>query len=638
VDAKVVKGGGFLSIDREKGQYFGAAELTLFEEYSIKAVAVILTKRPDGSKGYSFLLIVSVEFNPPWDLFMGIRLKGLGGLVGTHRSIDLNAFREGIRDDRFDAILFPDDPVGNAPTIVSTMTTLFPFAEGRYAFGFLGRLEWGTSKLVDMKIGILVEVPNPVKIAIVGTVKMTVEKGDLQVLKFKLNFLIAIDFGKKIFSVDAALYDSTFVKTVVQGEFYLRVTWGEQPFSLASVGGWHPAIQPPAQLNLPAKPKRLGVMLMNSDRIKLGFEFYVALMSNSFQIGAALELKVKVSKFRLEAGLSLDALFRSLSDFQVDFSGKLLIFWGDNRLAGITVQGALFGTEPWRIKGSATFSIWIWDYDVDFDVSSGPETGEIQQSLEVLPALENAVRDQRNWRITLPPGRPLHVVHRSAEEEPSEQDANQALMADPVARIEIVQQVTPLGIRIDKVGFERAKGFRKFDLAPADDSIRGPENDVVADFFAPGMFLDLSDAEKLSRKSFESMPAGRIFSDFDTVTTGIACQDGLEYEDTFRDTLAPPPKETNQPLRPLPHTNAVLVANGSVARSEQGRKNQRKAEINQRKAPAANETFVLIDALTGQKLDTGVQKSMSAAYYEQWKLHQENALRKIVVVSRFDTP
>jgi len=637
VDASAVKGGGFLSIDRENGQYYGAAELTICEKLSIKAVAVILTKRPDGTKGFSFLLIVSVEFQPAIELFMGIRLKGIGGLVAIHRSIDIDAFREGIRDDRFDSILFPDDPVGNAPAIVSTMTTLFPFAEGRYAFGLLGRLEWGSSDLVDMKIGILIEVPQPLKFAIVGTVKMIVGKGDAQIIKFKLNFLIALDLGKKMLSVDAALYDSTFAQITVKGDFFLRVTWGDEPFFLASVGGWHPDIQPPPELKLPATPQRLGLALMSTDNIKLGLELYVALTSNSFQFGAALALKVQVSKFRLEAGLSLDALFRSLTDFVVNFEGKLLIFWGDDRLAGITVQGVFSGTQPWRIRGSATFSIWIWDYDVDFDVSSGPETSEIQQSMEVLPALETAVRDKRNWRVTLPPGRPLHVVHRDADKDAASQEKDPAartLLADPVARIEVVQQVTPLGVRIDKIGFERAKDFRKFDLLPDDESIQGPDDDTVVDFFAPGMFLDLSDAEKISRKSFEQMPAGRVFSDFETVRTGIACPDGLEFEDTFIDTMAP---VATIPTLPLPQKNAVLAANGSVARSEQGRKTLAQHEIQARETGSVREEFVLVDAHSGQKLENvTVQKSMTAAYYEQWKQQKINGLRKTIVVRRFD--
>ncbi|MVM41358.1 hypothetical protein GO730_32840 [Spirosoma sp. HMF3257] len=556
VKAGAVKGGGFLSIDPEKGQYLGAAELTILKKLSLKAVAVILTKRPDGSKGFSFLLIVSLEFSPAIDLFLGIRLKGVGGLVGIHRSIDLDAFRNGIRDDRFDSILFPDNPVGNAPTIVSQMTTLFPFGESHYAFGLMGRLEWGSSKLVDMKVGLLIDIVNTasekakvVKFAIVGTIKMSVDKGSVKIVRFKFNFLVAFDFEKKMLSVDAALYDSKFVQFDVKGEFYLRLIWGNDPCFLASVGGWHPDFQPPAALQLPAKPQRILIALMGGEKSKaqLNLSFYIALTSNTFQFGAALELKVKVSKFRLEAGLSLDALFRSLTDFVVNFEGKLLIFWGDSRLAGITVKGVFSGTEPWRIRGSATFSIWIWDYDVDFDVSSGPETSEIQQSLDVLPALESALRDTRNWRVILPPGRPLHIIQRSADTNNADSSADQPLLADPLARIEVVQQVVPLGIRIDKIGYEQARDFRKFDVKPADEGGTTADDDTIDDFFAPGMYLNLTDADKISRKSYELMTAGRGFSDFETVTTGVACQDDFAYEDKFIDTLTPPAKP--QPVR-----------------------------------------------------------------------------------------
>src|SRR6185369_5374308 len=46
------KGGGFLMLDSEKGEYAGALELDFNGLFSVKAIGIINTKMPDGSKGF----------------------------------------------------------------------------------------------------------------------------------------------------------------------------------------------------------------------------------------------------------------------------------------------------------------------------------------------------------------------------------------------------------------------------------------------------------------------------------------------------------------------------------------------------------------------------------------------------------
>ena len=51
----------FVFIDAEKGEYAGALELKIFA-FSIKAIALVTTKRPDGSEGWSLLIFVFGQF------------------------------------------------------------------------------------------------------------------------------------------------------------------------------------------------------------------------------------------------------------------------------------------------------------------------------------------------------------------------------------------------------------------------------------------------------------------------------------------------------------------------------------------------------------------------------------------------
>ncbi|MDH3711981.1 MAG: hypothetical protein OER04_18995, partial [Cyclobacteriaceae bacterium] len=53
LDAGVVKGGGYLYFDFDKEEYAGALELTFSEWISLKAIGLVTTRMPDGSKGFS---------------------------------------------------------------------------------------------------------------------------------------------------------------------------------------------------------------------------------------------------------------------------------------------------------------------------------------------------------------------------------------------------------------------------------------------------------------------------------------------------------------------------------------------------------------------------------------------------------
>ncbi len=90
VDASIVKGGGFLRVtDR---QIAGALELSLVLgslELSIQAFGII--EQINGR--VSFLLVMSVRFSPPIEIFLGLTLNAVGGIFGLNRAIDATALR-----------------------------------------------------------------------------------------------------------------------------------------------------------------------------------------------------------------------------------------------------------------------------------------------------------------------------------------------------------------------------------------------------------------------------------------------------------------------------------------------------------------------------------------------------------------
>jgi hypothetical protein len=92
----------------------------------------------------------------------------------------------------------------------------------------------------------------------------------------------------------------------------------------------------------------------------------------------------------------------------------------------------------------------------------------------------------------------------------------------------------------------------------------------VTDLFSAGTYLDLSDDQKLSRPSFESMPAGaRIRPPGEAAAFGAARQANLHYEtfvcdeDGVRGTHSRP-----LPDRLLASSKMFALAAGSAGRSE----------------------------------------------------------------------
>jgi hypothetical protein len=85
------------------------------------------------------------------------------------------------------------------------------------------------------------------------------------------------------------------------------------------------------------------------------------------------------------------------------------------------------------------------------------------------------------------------------------------VMVHPLGNLSVRQQVLPLGIQLDRYGGGIPSGVRTFSITHtiiAGDEVDKNSVSPVNEFFAPAEFIEMSDDEKISRPSFESMPAG----------------------------------------------------------------------------------------------------------------------------------
>lgn len=497
IDAGVVKGGGYLYFDFDKEEYAGILELDLNGIVSVKAIGLITTRMPDGSKGFSLLLIITAEFGSPIQLGLGFTLSAVGGLLGLNRTMRLEVIATGIRDGGINSVMFPQNVVANAPRIISDLKKYFPVEEGTFLIGPMVKIGWGTPNLVTVSLGIIIEIPG--NIAILGVLKVALPDEDAAVIVIQVNFMGAIEFDKKRLWFFAALFDSRVLFLTLEGQMGLLVGWGDDASFVVSVGGFHPAFNPPP---LPfGAIVRIAISILNTDFARIRVEGYFAVTSNSVQFGAAVEIFFGVSAFNIDGHLAFDALFRfSPFYFIISISASLSVKVFGIGLFSVRFRGSLEGPTPWRVEGTGSISILFFSIDVDFSHTWGNEAETTLPPISVMPLLFDEYQKSENWLAELPASNQLLVSLRSFEQGATD------IILHPVGSLKISQRAVPLGLTIDKVGNQKPSDANHFDVTVDTSGI--DEKGIIEESFAAGQFFAKSDNELLNAKSFEPMKSG----------------------------------------------------------------------------------------------------------------------------------
>jgi hypothetical protein len=517
VDAGPVSGGGFLSFDPPNNRYGGAVELSVYS-IAVKAFGLVETKLPTGP-GYSFVIIISAEFTPI-QLGLGFTLTGVGGLVGINRTVDGAALTSAVLKGNLDAILFPHDVVQNAPTLIHDLQSFFPAAKGRYVFGPLAKIGWGTPTLVEGKLGLLLELPGPI-LTIIGNIQAHLPKsapGGEALVKLNLDISGRLDFPKKHFELDGALHDSKVGDYPVSGAMAMRLDWGDNPNFAISLGGFNPTFNPPSGFP-PLQRITVDLGLTKNPRVTLAG--YMALTSNTAQIGAELDAWASNYGGTLSGKLGFDAIFVfSPFSFNVDLHGSLRADW-DGWGGTLSFHGSISGPTPWRISGEVCVSVWFLSACVHLDktLSSTTASAPLLPSLDpwtgdpagdalsdqTAPGLQAAIQEVRNWSGVVPPSGATGVTYAPVP-------SAGAIPIDPLGVATFRQKAVPLDFPITQ--FAGTKPLHAGPISVTAVKIGGvpiasaPPTVPVLDYFAPAQFRAMSTAEKLSSPSFESLHAG----------------------------------------------------------------------------------------------------------------------------------
>jgi hypothetical protein len=470
--------------------------------------------------------------------------------------------RSGVKDNTLDHILFPTDPVGQADRLIADLGAIFPPVRGQFVFGPMALIGWGAPTLITLELGLLIEVPDPVRIAILGILRVVLPDEEAAILALQVNFLGTIDFERGEIAFDASLFDSRLLVYTLSGDMAARLRWRGEPGFLVSIGGFHPAYDA-SRHQLPALT-RMTIALLEGENPRLRLESYQAVTSNTVQFGARLELFVEVSEFNVYGWLGFDVLFQfNPFSFLAQLTAGLVVRRGSTPLLAIDLTLTLRGPSPWNAVGTARFKILFFSVRVRFDKTFGDRRDTSLPDVAVLPQLVEALSRSGNWE-SRPPARAAQWVTLREVQVPAD-----AVILHPFGTLLIREKVVPLGVAIQRVGAARPADGPRFDIERVEAGGERQESDEVREEFAPAHFFELSDAEKLSRRSFESLRGGVAVRASARLAGGPAVRRRIEYDAVIIDTELQRRREARFPA--LVENYDLEVRGSAAARSDAAR-------------------------------------------------------------------
>lgn len=508
IAAPGVVGGGYLGFDPQRAEYAGILQLELADRVAIKAIGLLTTRLPDGSQGYSLLILLTAEGFAPIPLGLGFTLTGLGGLLGLQRTVSTSTLREGLKTGTLNSILFPVDPLRNAPQLLSDLRRVFPPTAGRHVLGPMVQLRWGTPTLLTLELALLLELPAPYRLIVLGRLHVLLPNQAQPLIQIRMDALGVLDFSAGTVSLDATLYDSRILQFTLTGDMALRAGWGSQPQFVLAIGGFHPRFAAPP--GLPALT-RLALSLADGDTLQLRCEAYLAVTSNTVQFGARVDLHAAGGGFSFDGRLGFDALMQLAPlAFEVEVGAALALRYHGRLLMGISFSGRLAGPTPWQVQGKATIKILFFKVSVRFERQFGTKTAPpLPAAVDVVAQVAAALADRRNWSGTLPRHEPPVVTLREGTPQAG------PLRVHPLAELTVRERIAPLHRRLTKVGTAPLVGGPTTVTVTATGS--GPtalpwRTTPVQEPFAVAQFEDLREDEQLARPSFEPLEAGLTFA------------------------------------------------------------------------------------------------------------------------------
>lgn len=533
IDCSVVKGSALIGYDDVKKELFGAMELTIIEKFGVSALLMMTF-----GDNFSMVAMLSARFSPGIPLGLGFSLTAVGGMLGLHRMLDYDAIRQAVHSGTLESVFFVEDVMKHIGEMRMAAEKIFPAKRDQFFVGLLGQISY--EPVVRCSFGLMFQMPDPLSIIIVGSSTVAIQGTDI--IRINVAFSGEIDF-KKGLQFDASLYDSQIVGIRLEGDMAFRLFWGGPVKGfLMSIGGFHPAYRPEEAMHV-SDMRRLS-MKLDYSVLKVGLETYLAITSNTFQIGARLDITVGWKKFGLTGYAGFDALFQfDPFMFMFDVEAGMAVMIGKARILSVDLALSLSGPRPWHAKGKAEFSFLFIPVKVKFDITWGGKQQQLpSKQIEVLPLLVEQINDHHNWMIA-ENSYFDNEVNLIAEKEDKSKDENQMkpMLLTPNGELSFSQNAIPMELEmelcnnavptdyseivLDQVmlnnkSYEIINMSAKHNENNDKDKLKNAIGQTTDTDFAPALFTLMDNDEKLNSPSYVKYPCGFVMKSSHDRTVG----------------------------------------------------------------------------------------------------------------------
>jgi hypothetical protein len=464
----------------------------------------------------SLLIVLSARFPQPGiQVGFGFAVSGVGGIFGVNCRSDTQAITAAVLDGSLGNLLFPNDPEHDIGRILDCLPRLFPQKSGQALFGPMLEINWAGG-LLRAQAALLLEAPDPVRLSCIGRLIVDLPAPDAPLVHIQATFAAVADFSVPEFRLVASLTGSYIAGLTLTGDLFLLIRGGPEATFVLSVGGFHPAVRPPA--GVPAL-QRVG-MAMGFSIAEVRYESYFAVTTCSVQFGARAELTAEVADCGLHGSFGFDALIEWVPRFHFNVAITALVeveFAGET-LLGVRLSGLLEGPAPWHIRAHGEVEVLFVSASITIDETFGSAAPAITAVPDVAGELVAALSDSSAWTLHPPANDQDGVVLSVA----AAAAVAKGTLLHPAGSLQVKQRLLPFGITLDRFGGSAVPAqrwqlpgvrLRSGGAAAAPDS-------PVTDQFAPGMFRTLTQQEQLSSTGFATLPCGGVLS-----PTGVAMSD-----------------------------------------------------------------------------------------------------------------
>ncbi|MFD4959594.1 DUF6603 domain-containing protein [Microbacterium sp. NPDC058389] len=539
IDTPLIRGGGFLEL--KDGEARGALELALrlgSVELTVQAFGVFTTV--DGA--LSFVVVITAQFTPAIELFLGLTLNGVGGVFGVNRGIDQEQLKELVRSGRIDDILFPRDLIARAPEVIQAVKAVFPAQRDQFVIGPILKLGWGRPvSFVTVTVGLVFSLPRPAVFAIVGTLRVSLPTPDAAVIDINAQFAGAIDFTNGDVFFMASLVRSRIGFFEVSGDLALQA--GSKDF-VFTAGGYHPSYTGP---KIPGEIRRLAIQLSPSPILTIRAEAYFALTASTVQFGGGLYVRAKLGPIGARGSLTADVLIQTSPRFSfiAQLHGSFALTYSGEDILTAELDVLLEGPDRWHARARASITFLCFSVSGTLELEWGSKEAALTAGppVDVAEAVRTALRgpkpeEPKPWPIGAPTVTSGVLMRDGAPQ------------LHPLGFVRISQTVAPVNTELARFGTNPIAGPTNISFAAGATLAQRP----VEELFAPAQYFSLSDDERLSRPAFVPMSAGVIVED-----PAWRVKDARQVTVTYEEDLGAETPEPGRPKRLFELDEEMLV-------------------------------------------------------------------------------